>query len=134
MENEWIELVKQAKGFVDSLAGWQIVCLSGLILWVIGMLAGLGKDEAVSARRTSACSARWVVDARKPSNETSGKILEVSDIVESRQHGRNEGEDIRVVLPPERVVARMDADVRRSIDWIKREGAGYGVEVGHEDE
>lgn len=126
MENEWMDLIGQVRTFVDSLAGWQIVCLSGLCLWVMGMLAGLGKDETGLARR--------VVDARTPSNENSRKILEVSDVVESRQHGRNEGETIRLVLPPERMVARMDADVQRSIDWIKREGAGYGVEVRHEDE
>lgn len=129
MENNLIDLV------VESLGGWgwQVVCLAGLWLWVMGMVAGLGSDE-VRKGRVSMQSARRVVDARTPSNETSRQILEVSDIAESRQHGRNEGEEIQVLLPPRRVVEQMDADVQRSIAWLRREGKGFGVEMRHEDE
>lgn len=103
----------------DAALGCCIVL--GIII-IAGMLA-LINDERVT---------RWTVedvDASTPDRDSGRKILDAADLVESRMHGKRRGGKVRLIAPPPDIVDSMDYDVQLNLEWLRREGSDYGVEV-----
>ncbi|KKM08417.1 hypothetical protein SY88_23805 [Clostridiales bacterium PH28_bin88] len=108
---------------LSELESWQVGCLVLLGCLVIGGLMAMINDERAH---------RWPtrkIDARSPDRESGRKILDVADLVESRMHGRRRGDNILLLAPPHEIEQHMDFDARINLDWIRREGRDYGVEV-----
>jgi hypothetical protein len=106
-----------------ELESWQVGCLVLLGCLVIGGLLALVNDERAH---------RWPtrdVDARSVDRESGRRILETADLVESRMYGRRRGEKVRLLAPPREIEQHIDFDARVNLDWVRREGRDYGVEV-----